>query len=166
VLLPASEAAGGGIRNGREAIGDSVMVGARQELQRRGIKVSARISRQFDDAVDLVRSRERAGRLRRKVIIHLGTNGIAVDAADCNAISRIAGNQRTVYLVTITGPSPGLRSAQNQRLAACARRRANTVLLDWYGFSRGHSSWFYSDRIHLQPNGRHAYARFLDGRTS
>ena len=41
---------------GRYAIGDSVMLGAREELTARGIKVNAVVSRQFRDAVPLVGS--------------------------------------------------------------------------------------------------------------
>ena len=144
------------------------MVGAREELQRRGVRVNAVLSRQFDDAVGIVRRLQRAGTLRRKLIVHLGTNGILVDPADCNAISRIAGPNRRVYLVTNTGPTryPEVRRTQNRRLAACARRHANTRLLAWYTYSRGHGSWFAGDGMHLTASGQLAYARFVHERTS
>jgi len=167
LVLPSSPA-GGRIRNGREAIGDSVMLGAKEELSHRGVRVDAVVSRQFRDAVALVRSRDRAGTLRRKVIIHLGTNGILIHPDDCDAISRIAGRDRQVFLVTNTGPTsyPSIRRTQNQRLAACARRHANTSLLGWYAYSRGHGSWFYGDGMHLTGSGQQAYARFVHERTS
>jgi hypothetical protein len=74
ITLATAGAAGAGISPGRYAIGDSVMVGAREELTARGIKVNAVVSRQFRDAVPLLEQLEAAGRLRRKVIIHLGNN--------------------------------------------------------------------------------------------
>jgi hypothetical protein len=164
-LVSSTVAAAGGIRNGRNAIGDSVMLGAKEELRREGFRVNVERSRQFDDAVGIVRNMRNAGTLRRKLVVHLGTNGILVEPGDCNAVARAAGPQRKVFLVTNTGPSPGLRRSQNRRLVACARRHANTSVLGWFAHSRGHGSWFY-DGMHLTPSGQRAYARFLDQGTS
>jgi hypothetical protein len=160
--LPASA-----IAEGRYAIGDSVMLGARDELRARGFIVDTETSRQFSDAVTIVRRKAASGVLRRKVIIHLGTNGILIEASECDAIAKAAGAHRHVYLVSVTGPTkyPGIRKAQNTRLRACADRHANTSLLDWYGYSRGHERWFW-DGMHLTASGQDAYAAFLGSRTS
>jgi hypothetical protein len=155
------------ISGGRYAIGDSVMLGARDELRARGFVVDAVSSRQFADAVTIVRHKAASGVLRRKVIIHLGTNGILIQPSQCDAIAKAAGAGRHVYLVTVTGPTryPKIRRAQNTRLRACADRHANTSLLDWYGYSRGHGGWFY-DGMHLTASGQDAYAAYLGSRTS
>jgi hypothetical protein len=155
----------GAIPGGRYAIGDSVMVGAKTQLQNRGFIVNAVKSRQFRDAVPIVKQKAASGVLRRKVVIHLGTNGILIQASDCDKISRYAGSKRHVYLVTITGPTSKIRKVQNTRMRACASRHGNTSILDWYGYSRGHGAWFY-DGMHLTPKGRTAYAGFLDRKTS
>jgi hypothetical protein len=164
-FLAGATPAGARIAGGRYAIGDSVMVAAKDELTHRGFHVNAVKSRQFDDAVPIVRKRAAAGTLRRKVVIHLGTNKVIIQAADCDRLSKAATKRRHVYLVTITGPTRATRKVQNARLRACAKRHRNTSLLDWYGHSRGHPGWFY-DRIHLTPRGQKAYAAFLDSRTS
>jgi hypothetical protein len=156
--------AAAGIPPGRYAIGDSVMLGARDELTGRGIKVNAVVSRQFRDAVPLVERLKAAGRLRKKVVIHLGSNGILIVPADCDRISAMAGLNRTVYLVNLKLPRP-YRRIQNERLAACARRRANTVLVDWFHYSRSHSSWFASDGYHLTSAGQTKYASFIATKT-
>jgi len=165
LLAPAPAASA--IAGGRYAIGDSVMLGARDELRARGFIVDAVSSRQFADAVTIVRHKAASGVLRRKVIIHLGTNGILIKASQCDAIAKAAGSGRHVYLVTVTGPTryPKIRKAQNTRLRACADRHANTSLLDWYGYSRGHGGWFY-DGMHLTGSGQDAYAAYLGSRTS
>jgi hypothetical protein len=150
---------------GRLAIGDSVMLGAKEELTARGFRVNASVSRQFRDAVPLVRRLKEAGKLRRKVVIHLGNNGILIQAADCNRISEIAGRDRTVYLVTLRIPR-WYRATQNERLAACAERRANTRLIDWYGYSHDHPGWFADDGFHLTSRGQARYAAFIDAATS
>jgi hypothetical protein len=155
------------IPNGRYAIGDSVMLGAKDELQARGFIVDAKKSRQFSDAVGIARRKKANGLLRRKIIIHLGTNGVLIQPSDCDTISHIAGSRRRVFLVTVTGPTryPKIRKAQNKRLRACADRHANTYLIDWYTYSRGHKGWFY-DGMHLTRKGQHAYASLFDRRTS
>jgi hypothetical protein len=156
-----------GIAEGRYAIGDSVMLGAKTALQNRGFIVDAKTSRQFSEAVTIVKRKAASGVLRRKVIIHLGTNGILIQASQCDQIAKYAGSKRRVYLVTVTGPTkyPKIRKAQNIRLHACADRHANTFLIDWYAYSRGHGNWFW-DGMHLTSKGRAAYAAFLDNKTS
>ena len=150
---------------GRHAIGDSVMLGAREELTARGIRVNAIVSRQFRDAVPLVEQLKAAGRLRRRVIIHLGNNGILIDPADCDRISEVAGPNRTVYLVNLKIPR-SYRRTQNERLAACAQRRANTLLIDWFGYSHDHPTWFAADGYHLTPIGQAKYAAFIGSETA
>ena len=167
VVLPSWDVrpAAAAIPSGRLAIGDSVMLGAKDELVARGFRVNAVVSRQFRDAVPLVERMKAAGRLRRKVIIHLGNNGILIQAADCNWISEVAGPDRTVFLVTLKIPR-WYRSVQNEQLAACAQRRANTQLIDWYRFSRSHPSWFAADGFHLTPVGQAKYAAFIGSATA
>jgi hypothetical protein len=157
--------AAAGIPPGRYAIGDSVMLGAKDELTGRGIKVNAVVSRQFRDAIPLVEQLKAAGRLRKKVIIHLGNNGILIEAAQCNRLSEIAGPSRTVYLVNLKIPR-SYRSIQNERLAACAERRGNTLLIDWYHYSRSHSSWFAADGYHLTSAGQTNYASLIATKTA
>jgi hypothetical protein len=166
-LVASDAAAALAIPSGRYAIGDSVMLGAKPQLTARGFVVNVKKSRQFSEAVGIVKQKKRNGLLRRKVIIHLGTNGVLIQASDCDTISRVAGRHRRVFLVTVTGPTkyPKIRKAQNIRLHACADRHRNTKLIDWYAYSRGHGAWFY-DGMHLTPKGRLAYARLLDRRTS
>jgi len=157
--------AGAAIPTGRLAIGDSVMLGAKGELVARGFRVNATVSRQFRDAVPLVERLKAEGRLRRKVVLHLGTNGILIQAADCNRISEVAGPNRTVFLVTLKIPR-WYRSVQNEQLTACAERRANTRLINWYLHSRDHPSWFAADGYHLTPEGKEKYAAFIGSQTA
>ncbi len=154
-----------GIPPGRYAIGDSVMLGAKDELNGRGIKVNAVVSRQFRDAIPLVEQLKASGRLRKKVVIHLGNNGILIEAAQCNRISEVAGPNRTVYLVNLKIPR-SYRRTQNERLAACAQRRANTVLIDWFHYSHDHPSWFAADGFHLTSEGQTRYASFIASKTA
>ena len=167
VACVAFAAPAGAIPGGRYAIGDSVMLGAKPQLSARGFVVNVKKSRQFSEAVHIVKQKKTNGLLRRKIVIHLGTNGVLIQPSDCDTISRVAGRHRRVFLVTVTGPTkyPKIRKAQNVRMHACADRHANTKLIDWYAYSRGHGAWFY-DGMHLTPKGRRAYAALLDRHTS
>jgi hypothetical protein len=165
VVLELAGPVSAGIPPGRYAIGDSVMLGAKDELSGRGIRVNAVVSRQFRDAVPLVQQLKAAGRLRRKIVIQLGNNGILILAADCNRISEVAGAHRTVYLVNLKIPR-SYRRIQNGRLAACAQRRANTLLIDWFGYSRYHPSWFAADGYHLTAAGQTRFASLIATRTA
>ena len=149
-----------GIPAGRYAIGDSVMLGARDDLIARGFRVNAQVSRQFRDVVPLVRELAAGGHLPVNVIVHLGTNGL-IDGADCDRLVHVAGRDRHVWLVTVKVPRP-YRDPNNARLRACAHRHDNVSIVDWYGLSRYHTGWFYRDGYHLRPVGRHAYAALLD----
>jgi hypothetical protein len=164
-LVSGSPLAEAAIPPGRLAIGDSVMLGAKDELVARGSRVNATVSRQFRDAIPILKHLKAVGRLRRKVIIHLGNNGILIEAADCDRISEIAGPNRIVYLVNLKIPR-WYRSFQNQQLAACAERRANTELVNWFFFSRDHSFWFAADGLHLTPTGQARYAAFVATKTA
>lgn len=159
-VLGSTSTADAGIPQGRYAIGDSVMLGARQALVARGFRVNAVVSRQFRDVVPLVRQLAAGGHLPTEVIVHLGTNGL-LDGADCDALVRVAGNDRHVSLVTVKVPRP-YRDANNTRLRACAHRHDNVSVIDWYDFSRFHTAWFYEDGYHLTPLGRREYAAFID----
>jgi hypothetical protein len=164
VLCGSAPVAHAGIPSGRYAIGDSVMLGAKPKLQHRHIKVNAVESRQFRDVVPLARKLRKAGALRHRIIVHLGTNGILIDPADCDRLSEIAGRKRHVFLVTIRIPR-SYTDTQNSRLRACASRHGNTSLIDWYAYSNDHRNWFYDDGYHLNGTGRRKYAVLLDRRS-
>jgi hypothetical protein len=159
-VLRSASPARAGIPQGRYAIGDSVMLGAREALIARGFRVNAEVSRQFRDGPALVRRLAAGGHLSVDVIVHLGTNG-SIDGADCDALVRAAGSGRHVFLVTIKVPRP-YRDANNERLRNCAHRHDNASVIDWYAFSRFHTAWFYDDGYHLRPIGRREYAAFID----
>jgi len=160
VVIPAAaQASAGSIRAGRLGIGDSVMLGAKQELRARGFGVvDAVVSRQFYRAPALVRYWRRQERLPEDVVIHLGTNG-TVNLTDCYQAVRAAG-RRKVFLVNLKVPR-SWRAEDNQRLHHCAKHFPNAYLIDWYGHSHDHPGWFASDGYHLSGTGRIAYATLI-----
>jgi hypothetical protein len=162
MLASAAPAGAGGIPPGRYAIGDSVMLGAANELRGKGIKVNATVSRQFSTLPGLIRSLRRSGRLRETVIIHLGNNGF-LELNDCKAAVRAA-SSRTVYLVTVKVPRQW-RQENNRRLARCDRAFTRAHLVDWFRHSVNHPAWFADDLYHLTSLGQRRYAGFISQRS-
>lgn len=142
------------------AVGDSVFLGARQELKNAmpGITVDAEVARQFDTILDVVRWYESTGRLPGPLIVHAGTNGTFSDA-DLDTLVAVAGD-RPVLLVNAKVERPW-QNLVNQRLAAAADRHDNAVLVDWHGLADRHPEWFAADGAHLRPEGARALAELI-----
>jgi hypothetical protein len=164
IAIPLSaEAVDAAIPSGKLGIGDSVMLGAKAELNARGIRVNAAVSRQYDDGIAIVRSMAAAGTLPRKVIVHLGNNGVYQDG-DCGRLVRAAGVNRSVWLVTLKVPRRW-RARINEALRTCAANRSTAHLIDWYAYAHDHPAWFYADGYHLNGTGRRRYAQLIASRT-
>ena len=142
------------------AIGDSVMLGAKYELQRRGFnEVDAAVSRQAATGPGLLR--KRGAKLPRNVVVHLGSNG-SYTKAMCRELVRTAGPQRRVFLVTIKVPR-SYESANNRMLRNCASGYSpdQVRVVDWNWAATKNPQWLYADGIHLRPEGARAFARIM-----
>lgn len=142
------------------AIGDSVMLGAKSQLQKAGVEtVDAKVSRQASSGVDLIRGR--GSNLPRHVVVHLGTNGTH-SVKTCKSMVRAAGKNRTVYLVNFKVPRPWER-VNNKILRKCDRkfRSDRVVLLDWNDLATKNPDYLYADGYHLRPAGAEAFAEMV-----
>ncbi|HAN70284.1 MAG TPA: hypothetical protein DCQ36_01665 [Actinobacteria bacterium] len=144
----------------RYAIGDSVMLGARTPLRRKGFIVNATVSRQAYSAPAMVRKRN--GELPRTLVVHLGTNG-TFPLDTCRRIVENAGAQRKVFLLTVSVARSWERS-NNATIRRCAKSfpAGRVTVVDWKALADRHRSWFYADRVHLKPAGAWGYARLID----
>jgi peptidoglycan/LPS O-acetylase OafA/YrhL len=152
------------------AVGDSVMLGAAQDLA--GIvndfygpytaAIDAAESRQFTAGVDLVQSIKDQGKLGERVVVHLGTNG-EIDPGQLDRLLTMLSGAKRVVVLNVhadrvwTGPD-------NDTLAATVKKYKNAVLLDWNKAGTDNPGWFYSDGIHLNAAGRLAYAEMVVGK--
>jgi len=140
------------------AVGDSVLLGARSALQREipGIQVDAVVSRQFGDAIELLRGYANLNALPDVVVIHLGTNGAFTDG-QFDAMMEVLGRQRRVFFLTAREPRTW-EPIVNERLKAGAKRWANATIIDWHDIANPNGQWFVSDGLHLSSVGQTAYA--------
>ncbi len=160
------------------AVGDSVMLGARDHLLAIpgwDVTVDAVVCRQatfhvagptrcageqFPDGIpsglEGLREARAAGRMGQVVVLMLGSNE-GVTRAQFEAVMAELDDVPRVIWMTNTVPR---QQATNAVLRAGVARHPNAALLDWAARSRGRR-WFGKDRIHLNAAGREAFAALV-----
>lgn len=121
--------------------------------------VDAAESRQYATGVDEVQSLKDQGLLGDRVVIHLGTNG-EIDPAQFERLMGILAGARRVVIVNVKAPR-AWEAPNNGTLASEVKKYKNAVLVDWNRIGNENPGWFYNDGIHLNPEGRLAYAELV-----
>jgi hypothetical protein len=144
----------------RFAYGDSVMLGAKSQLQADGFRVDAHESRQAYSAPAAMR--KKAARLPRNVVVHMGTNG-TFPRSTCDALVRALTPEHRLFLVTVH-VRRSWAAGNNRMIRQCVKDHAaqGVRLIDWDAAASKSSGWLYSDGIHLKFAGARGYARLLD----
>jgi hypothetical protein len=144
------------------AIGDSVMLGAVEGLQKdiRGLTVvDAEVGLQVFAATDTLRYRRSLGQLGDVVIVHLGNNG-TFTKGQFDEIMRILSGVDRVVFVNVAVPR-AWEDPNNEVIAEGVDRYPNAVLVDWHSASAARPEIFYKDGYHLRPGGQRLYADLI-----
>ena len=143
------------------AVGDSIMVASATALAAAipGIYINAQVGRQMQSGLAVIQGLAAAGRLRRIVVIGLGTNG-DVTARQLRQLRQLIGPNRDLILVNTFGPMPWEREV-NTALDAAARQGGHTELANWNHAIAADPSLLWPDGIHPQPSGAKLYARVV-----
>jgi peptidoglycan/LPS O-acetylase OafA/YrhL len=147
------------------AVGDSVMLGAAERLERDidGLTVmDAEVGLQASAAIDILRWRRASGQLGEVVIVHIGNNGIFT-AEQFDEMMRVLAGVRRVVFVNVNVPR-AWASPNNVVLAEGVRRYPNAVLVDWYSASVDHPEYFVEDGVHLRIRGQRVYTDLISRR--
>jgi hypothetical protein len=167
LAAPAAHAACGGVKHASPSrhtvpgrpplvIGDSVLLGAVDEVVRVGYEVNTRGCRQMTEGLRVIAAKRRAGRLPSLVVIMLGANW-KIEPAEIRKALRLLGPGRVLGLVT-----PRKDPHDSGVMHAAGRRyRGRVVVLDWVRYTARHSGWLSPDGLHLGPGGAGALARLL-----
>ncbi|EOH55521.1 hypothetical protein UA3_01851 [Enterococcus faecium EnGen0263] len=142
-------------------IGDSVMLGAYQELKETFPKealVDAKESRQITALPEILKEHKDLVSYQQ-IVIGLGTNGVITDDAIEQTMSLL--KDKKVYWVNIKAPT-GWQDTINATLAKLPNQYSNITMIDWYSESKNHPEFFYDDETHLNESGRTAYAKYID----
>ncbi len=142
------------------AIGDSVMVGAATYLGQVGtIEIDAEEGRQPTAVVSILEAREAAGSVPWSVVIHTGNNGVFTRGEFDEIVGALGPNHQIVFINNRVGRP--WENSNNAMMAAAAGAYGNVRVVDWYAASAGHPEYFWSDGIHLRPEGANLYARLI-----
>ncbi len=143
------------------AIGDSVMLGAAEELAAEGVTVDAKVSRQMVDEIGKVEALRDQGRLGDAVVVHLGTNG-PISEETMTAFFDGLRDVRRVVVLTVAAPGKPWIGPNNELLARLPQRYPNVTLVDWVAFAaRCPGDCIYEDGIHLKPDGQARYTQVI-----
>lgn len=139
-------------------IGDSIMLGAIDELQSKFPNgyFDAAVSRTAYVANGIIRDLSYSGLLGDPVVINLGANGDC-DNATKDLIMSNLGNRKVFWLNVTNDYSVGV----NANLNSYASRFNNLYVIDWNSISSGHSEYFIADGIHLTYEGKKAYVKAI-----
>ncbi|EOB2808020.1 acyltransferase family protein [Enterococcus faecium] len=141
-------------------IGDSVMLGAYQELKetfKKEALVDAKESRQITALPEILKEHKDLVSYQQ-IVIGLGTNGVITDEAIEQTMSLL--KDKKVYWVNIKAPT-GWQDTINATLATLSNQYSNITMIDWYSESKNHPEFFYDDETHLNESGRTAYAKYI-----
>ena len=143
------------------AIGDSVMLGAAEELAAEGVTVDAKVSRQMVDEIPNVQALRAQGRLGDAVIVHLGTNG-PISQETVDSFFEELRDVRKVLVLKVSAPGKPWIGPNNQILSRLPRRFPNVKVVNWPEFAaRCPGDCFYGDGIHLKPDGQRYYTQVI-----
>jgi hypothetical protein len=162
VATPSVSACSPVVLTGITAIGDSVMIGAAEEMQARlgaGLYINATIGRLPEQIPALLRERRQAGQLGDIVVIHTGDNGYVIEE-EFDAIMAEIADVPVVIWINVRVPRQW-EEPSNQEIAAGVARFPNAVLIDWYGASADHPEYLKEDGIHPTIEGRAIFASLI-----
>ena len=143
------------------AVGDSVMLGAAEQLTASGFVVDAVKSRQLISYVPELEAVKLAGALTSVIVVHLGTNGPFSDAS-LELLMSVLVDVPTVVMLTGKGDRDWM-AGNNGKIRALPRIFPNVTVLDWEVMSSScEGRCFYDDGIHLTQSGQNFYSLIVN----
>ena len=163
--LPAAGRGGGRGRPPRIlALGDSVMIGAKEKLAARlgpGFSMDAKVGRQADEFVAIAQRLKREGHRPEAMIVQMGDNG-PLYSSEMEALRKATSEVGQLFLVNDHAQVSWLGES-NHALAEAAEQWPHTTLIDWAAAAEAGGESLFWDGTHLTPAGAGVYARLLAG---
>jgi hypothetical protein len=132
------------------AIGESVMLGAKAQLEAKGFVVDAAESRQGKDLVNELTQLRAAGRLGNTVVIHIGTNGEVSDETFAAIMANLPPEEvKAVCFLTVKADRPWIEG-NNGRIVGLQSTYPNVHVGYWDGLVP--TEGMASDGIHFKSD--------------
>jgi hypothetical protein len=156
--LSVSEPTNGGYK--LVALGDSVMLGAAEELGALGFLVDAVVSRQMKNYLPDMQAIRDMGVFGSAVVVHLGTNG-PFSQETLDQTMTVLADVPVVLMVTSKAEREWV-AGNNERIRALPAAYPNVTVLDWEVLSATcPGDCFYDDGIHLNQLGQTYYTGLI-----
>jgi peptidoglycan/LPS O-acetylase OafA/YrhL len=157
----ANSAAGAGKPLRIVAFGDSVMIGAKEQLAARfgpRFSMNAKVGRQADEFVDLARRLKHNGGHIDALIVQMGDNG-PLYGDEMDDLRRATSDVGELFLINDHAPV-SWQDESNHALAEADATWPHTTLIDWASVAAAHENLLW-DGIHLTPGGAGVYTRLI-----
>lgn len=141
-------------------VGDSVMKMGEPYIKElfRDSTVDAKVSRQFVDLPKILDKLQEDKKLKKVVVIHLGTNGVINKKSFEKSMEYL--KDKKVYIVNTVVPKPWEKSV-NKDLEEWSADYNNIKIIDWHKYAKGEKDLFFKDATHPKPDGAKKYAEFI-----
>ena len=139
------------------ALGESVMLGAAQVLEERGIKTIAEVSKGPDWELEQLNIAKTKYNIKLGVVIQLGTNG-TVTRAQYDAILKELTDVPRVVMLTVRAARPWIEG-NNAIIRALPESYPNVVVLDWEARAAEIADHLSNDGIHLSDDTAKTFYR-------
>lgn len=141
-------------------VGDSVMKMGEPYIKElfRNANVDAKVSRQFVDLPKILDKLQEDKKLKKVVVIHLGTNGVINKKSFEKSMEYL--KDKKVYIVNTVVPKPWEKSV-NKDLEEWSADYNNIKIIDWHKYAKGEKDLFFKDATHPKPDGAKKYAEFI-----
>jgi hypothetical protein len=144
------------------AIGDSVMLGAKTQLESIDdwvVSVDAMVNRQFTAGIPLLRQAAATGPSR--IVLQLGNNGPVSDAQFDTAMRAVVGVPKIIVLTIQLPDERYPHEATTNDVIRNGAARWGATVADWNLVTNGHAEYFGGDGVHLKPAGATAFATLV-----
>ena len=141
-------------------IGDSVMEMGKIDLKKKypnGV-IETKVGRRIHELPDLLAYYSKTGKLRKIIVIGLGSNG-TIYAKDMEKVIKILEGHK-IYFVNTVVPDPWEESV-NREIKNVAASRPDIGVIDWYSYAKGKKEYFYKDGTHPRPHASKRYVNLI-----
>jgi peptidoglycan/LPS O-acetylase OafA/YrhL len=144
------------------AIGESVMLGAKAQLEAAGFVVDAAKSRQGVEVVDIISKLRSSGRLGNILVIHIGTNGEVSDDTFAKILANLPPEEvKSVWFLTVRAANLAWIDGNNQRIVALPSKYPNVHVGYWADLAPSVQG-MSNDGIHLKTDAaKQTYADLI-----
>ena len=141
-------------------IGDSVLHMTKIDLKKKypNAIIETKVGRQFYELPNMLKNYTQNGKLKKIIVIALGTNGTIFEKDMKSVLQTLQGHD--IYFINTVMPDPWQDSV-NAEIKKVSSKNPNIKVIDWYSYSKGKQEYFYKDGTHPKPHAAKRYVNLL-----